>query len=142
MATSLISKVGFAVLCALPSWAWAQETLPDPTRPALALDTPVSAVATVREVLQSVIISSSHKAAIISGQTVALGENFGDSRLLEVNEGSVVLQNAEGKRVLALYPSVTIKPRQMAKKAELKNIAPVHKVAHKAAKKAATKERK
>jgi hypothetical protein len=135
-------KVCCAVLCVMPWLALAQESLPDPTRPAVSVDALPVAVSAVREILQSVIISPNHKAAIISGETVVLGDSFGDSRLLEVNEGAVVLQNAEGKRVLTLFPGVALKPTQVEKKVGQKNSAPIKKAAHKAAKSAVMKEGK
>jgi MSHA biogenesis protein MshK len=142
MATSLMRQVGCAALCVMPWLALAQESLPDPTRPAVSVDTLSVAVPAVREILQSVLISPNRKAAIISGETVALGDTFGDSRLLEVNEGAVLLQNSEGKRVLTLFPGVVLKPLQVAKKIESKNTAPIKKAAHKAAKSAVMKEGK
>ena len=45
--------------------------------------------------LQSTIISISRRAAIIDGKTVELWAKHGNARLIEVNEGSVVLQGAE-----------------------------------------------
>ena len=62
--------------------------------------------------LQSVIISPQYRAAIINGETVKLGDKSGDSRLVEVRENSVVLQNAHGRRVLELFPKVNIKKNE------------------------------
>lgn len=101
----------------------AAEPLPDPTRPSIDLSsTGASGAAEVVPVedvshgLQSIIISSQYRAAIINGETVSLGGKSGDSRLVEVRESSVVLQNAQGRRVLELFPKVNIKkndaPRQ------------------------------
>lgn len=96
------------------------ETLPDPTRPSIDLNSTgassVSDAVPVEPVahgLQSVIISSQYRAAIINGETVKLGEKSGDSRLVEVRENSVVLQNANGRRVLELFPKVNIKKNEM-----------------------------
>ena len=94
----------------------AAELLPDPTRPAIDLNS--TGVSGVPEVvpdedvshgLQSIIISPLFRAAIINGEKVNLGGKTGDSRLIEVRETSVVLQNAQGKRVLELFPKVNIK---------------------------------
>ena len=41
--------------------------------------------------LHSIIISKTRRAAIIDGQTVELGEEHGNAKLVEVNEGNVVL---------------------------------------------------
>lgn len=97
----------------------AAETLPDPTRPAIDLSSGVGAAETAAieaapKGLQSTIISPQYRAAIISGETVRLGGMFGDSRLIEVRESSVVLQNARGRRVLELFPKVNIKKSDAA----------------------------
>lgn len=98
----------------------AAEILPDPTRPAIDLNsTGASGVGeavpleAVPHGLQSVIISSQYRAAIINGETVKLGEKSGDSRLVEVRENSVVLQNANGRLVLELFPKVNIRKNEM-----------------------------
>ena len=59
--------------------------------------------------LQSVIISPQRRAAIINGETVELGAKIGGAKLIEVNEGGVVLQGIRGKRMLALFPGVSLK---------------------------------
>jgi len=56
--------------------------------------------------LQSTIISRTRRAAIIDGKTVELGEKHGDARLIQVNEGSVVLQSGQTLQVLRLFPDV------------------------------------
>ena len=57
-------------------------------------------------VLQSVMISPSLKAAIISGAMVRLGDKYGDAVLIKVAENEVVLKSGEGSQVLKLYPGV------------------------------------
>lgn len=96
------------------------EILPDPTRPAIDLNSTGASgvgeavpVEAVPQGLQSVIISPQYRAAIINGETVRLGDKSGDSRLIEVRENSVVLQNAHGRRVLELFPKVNIKKNEM-----------------------------
>ncbi|MFA6970324.1 MAG: hypothetical protein WC208_02880 [Gallionella sp.] len=87
------------------------EDLPDPTRPPAAIAVPVAAsgVADSQPAgLQSIIISRNRRAAIIDGETVELGKKHGDARLIEVNEGNVVLQNAQGRQMLTLFPDVKI----------------------------------
>jgi hypothetical protein len=112
-----------AVLLLCTSQMVAAEALPDPTRPAIDLNsTGAGGVAeavpvdSVSHGLQSIIISAQYRAAIINGEMVSLGGKSGDSRLVEVRESSVVLQNAQGRRVLELFPKVSIKkneaPRQ------------------------------
>lgn len=100
------------------------EFLPDPTKPAIDLSVSsnaggaglagaVSAASgveaqqtLVKQGLQSVIISPQRKAAVINGQMVELGDKVGDARLIEVRETSVILQGAQGRRTMELYPGV------------------------------------
>ena len=64
--------------------------------------------------LQSIIISPERRAAIINGKTVELGETIGKAKLVEVSASGVVLQNARGRRVLALFPGVNLIVRTSA----------------------------
>lgn len=93
------------------SAAAAAEELPDPTRPPASLAAPVAApageaVAKQPAALQSIIISKTRRAAIIGGETVELGGKYGDAKLIEVNEGNVVLHSAQGRQVMTLFPDV------------------------------------
>ncbi len=110
MATGLKTVLTALLLCAVQIAT--AESLPDPTRPAIDLRAGDSADVVSAEVappgLQSVIISPKYSAAIINGEMVVLGGKSGDSTLVEVREGSVVLQNAAGKRVLELFPRMGI----------------------------------
>ena len=85
------------------------ENLPDPTRP-LAVETyaPVAGDAAVRSgpVLQSVLISPRHKAAIISGETISLGGMYGSARVVKISEDGVVLNEGGSLQTLKLFPSV------------------------------------
>lgn len=107
------------LLCVVQGTAVA-EPLPDPTRPAIDLNSNGAAdavpVEDVSHGLQSIIISSQYRAAIINGEEVNLGGKFGDSRLVEVRESSVVLQNAQGRRVLELFPKVSIRKNETARR--------------------------
>ncbi|MDP1996690.1 MAG: hypothetical protein Q8J90_05795 [Gallionella sp.] len=84
--------------------------LADPTRPPAIIAEPVAAVSDATEIqptrLSSIIISKTRRAAIIDGETVELGDKHGDDRLIEVNEGGVVLKGAQGRQVLTLFPDV------------------------------------
>ena len=83
------------------------QTLRDPTRPppglggmqASAVQAPASG-----PVLQSVILSPSRHAAIISGRLVERGAYYGDALLVEVAQDRVVLRTGAGTQVLKLYP--------------------------------------
>jgi MSHA biogenesis protein MshK len=56
--------------------------------------------------LQSVMISPTRKAAIISGVLVKLGEKYGDAVLVKVAENEVVLRSGGANQVLKLHPGV------------------------------------
>ena len=114
MATSLRLLLSASLLCV--SLSAVAELLPDPTRPSIDLNAgSASEVVPTEDVahgLQSVIISPQYRAAIINGETVSLGGKSGDSRLVEIRESSVVLQNAQGRRVLELFPKVNIRKNE------------------------------
>lgn len=141
MAASLnrLLGAGWLLCMALPAQALEIELLSDPTRPVIGVVSATEAGAAntvhpvVKEGLQSVIISPQHRAAVINGVTVALGGKVGDATLVEVRESSVVLQGAQGRRVLELYPGVRMKradaatpkekkPAVLKNKKETKNI--------------------
>lgn len=115
MVTNLRMSLAASLLC-VPLTVTA-ETLPDPTQPAIDLGlgaaSGVAAEAAPAEAaprgLQSIIIAPQRRAAIINGETVVVGGKVGDSKLVEVRENSVVLQNAQGRRVVELFPKVSIK---------------------------------
>ena len=104
------------LLClALPALALEIELLSDPTRPAIGMPSAAdagggagSAIQPVHQGLQSVIISPQRRAAVIDGATVELGGKVGDATLIDVRESSVVLQGAQGRRVMELFPGVRI----------------------------------
>ncbi len=95
------------------------EELPDPTRPPSSIFAPAAGVAARQPMqnlssgLHTIIISKTRRAAIIDGQIVELGGEHGNARLVEVNEGGVVLQRAQGRQVLTLFPDVRITRRSV-----------------------------
>lgn len=93
-------------LVLLPASAQAQ-TLPDPTRPALG----ASQSGTVEESpggpqLQSVLISPRRKLAVINGQTLHVGESFGNAVVVKISAQEVVLKSGGELQVLKLFPGV------------------------------------
>jgi MSHA biogenesis protein MshK len=135
MASSFISvatapRWAAAIICILLSAISSlhAEDLPDPTRPPSSIFSPAVGVGIGREAAESrasglhtIIISDTRRAAIINGQTVELGGEYGNARLIEVNEGGVVLQRAQSRQVLTLFPDVkmTRKASSDKKPAEL-----------------------
>ncbi len=109
------SWVLFSVLCGISSPLAAQD-LRDPTQPPAGVYDGQGGQGAANVIrpranngLQSVIISPQRRAAIINGETVELGAKIGGAKLIEVNEGGVVLQGNRGKRMLALFPGVNLK---------------------------------
>jgi hypothetical protein len=114
------------------------EELPDPTRPPSGIFATGAGTGggagTVREAaenrstgLRTIIISDTRRAAIIDGKTVELGGEHGGAKLIEVNEGSVVMQRAQSRQVLALFPDVKITRKDTPDQESAKKESP-HKV--------------
>jgi len=86
----------------------AAQALTDPTRPPLELMSTAAvgaaAGAAPHTPLQSIILSSARKGAIISGQYVPLGGAFGNSTLVKITATEVTLKSDQGLEVLQLYP--------------------------------------
>jgi MSHA biogenesis protein MshK len=101
----------FAALSLYCALAAAQ--MRDPTRPPPGMGGEQAAVARAPSggpVLQSVILSPTRRAAIISGQLVERGAYYGDALLADVAQDYVVLRSAAGLQVLKLYPGVEKRP--------------------------------
>jgi len=97
-----------AAMLLVPMAALSQ-AMTDPTRPPGAYatgDPDAGGEAGGGPVLQSVMISPTRKAAIISGEMVKLGEKFGDAVLVKVAENEVVLKTGDATQVLKMYPGV------------------------------------
>jgi hypothetical protein len=104
------SKLFIVISLLFTVGAYAEE-LADPTKPPASLSAPASVTGEVAVVkpagLQSILISKQRRAAIIDGETVELGGIHGAAKLIEVNEGNVVLRSAQGRQVLSLFPDVS-----------------------------------
>jgi hypothetical protein len=101
-------NVSTAVLLMVSVCAGAQP-LTDPTRPPAAGFTGVDASAATDPgglVLQSVMLSSARRSAIISGERVELGGRIADATLVQISEHEVTLKGASGTQVLKMYPGV------------------------------------
>jgi MSHA biogenesis protein MshK len=83
------------------------QTINDPTRPPGAVSSADNEPEQARApVLQSVLITPTHRAAIINGQRVELGGRYGEARVLKITETEVVLRSVAGTEVLKMYPNV------------------------------------
>lgn len=96
-----------AVLCHAPTWA-GDEALPDPTRPANVSPDVTDGISNdqVLPQLQSVLISPRRRVAVISGQTLHLGEKFGAATVVKITESEVHLKNGTELQKLKLYPDI------------------------------------
>ena len=120
----LAQAIAAAATLALSAGSSAQ-ALTDPTRPPLELMSAATAAATARTPLQSILLSSTRKGAIINGQYVALGGTYGRARLVKITATEVTLKGDQGLEVLQLYPpmektsaasSVERKPEKVVKR--------------------------
>ncbi|OGQ50937.1 MAG: hypothetical protein A3J24_11250, partial [Deltaproteobacteria bacterium RIFCSPLOWO2_02_FULL_53_8] len=109
----------FVVCCLLSAACFLMSSLGcageliDPTRPPAIITIPATAIAGgPPSGLQSIIISKKRRAAIIDGETVELRGKHGDATLIEVSETGVVLQGAQGRQVLTLFPDVKIMQKE------------------------------
>ena len=86
------------------------ETLVDPTRPPASVSSGdlhgTNPAAQSGPVLQSILISPVRTVAIISGQTVRVGDRIGDAQVAKITENEVILRSGKGLQTLKLFPSV------------------------------------
>jgi hypothetical protein len=105
MADRLMLMQAVAVAVALlVSTASTAQTLADPTRPPLELLSAATTGAAPHTPLQSILLSSARKGAIINGQYVALGGVYGKAKLVKITATEVTLKSEQGLEVLQLYP--------------------------------------
>jgi MSHA biogenesis protein MshK len=97
---------GFAALAALQASA---QALVDPTRPPNAPSGEADAIP-VGPQLQSILIASNRRLAIIDGTTVTVGGMVGEAKVVRITETEVTLQNGDETAVLKLYPGVDKQP--------------------------------
>jgi MSHA biogenesis protein MshK len=102
-----------AALVTLASFtAFAQKLTVDPMRPPAGIG--AGAANGERDAgggmrLQTVVISPTQRAAIISGVMVKLGEKYGDAVLVRVAESEVVLKRGGVEQVLRIHPDVDMR---------------------------------
>lgn len=81
----------------------------DPTRPPPGIYEPESGDAAKGPVLQSIMITSTERSAIIGGERVKLGGKYGDARVINITENEVVLRSPAGTETLRMYPDIDMK---------------------------------
>jgi len=99
----LARAIAAAAALALSAGSTAQ-ALTDPTRPPRELMSAATAGTAPRTPLQSILLSSARKGAIINGQYVALGGTYGKAKLVKITPTEVTLRSDQGLEVLQLYP--------------------------------------
>lgn len=82
------------------------ENLPDPTRPPNTLTVGDAEPAPSGPELQSILVASNRRVAVINGQTVQVGDKVGDAKVFKISETEVVLKNDKEVRVLKLFPEI------------------------------------
>ena len=87
------------------------QALTDPTRPPLQLMMSAAGVdkagaeeAPERPRLESILLSSARRGAIINGQYVALGGSYGKAVMVDISATAVTLKTGKELEVLQLYP--------------------------------------
>jgi MSHA biogenesis protein MshK len=98
----------FALCLALASAGVAAQVINDPTRPPVSFG-PGEPDTGGGIMLQSVLISPTHRAAIINGVLVPVGGKYGGAVLVEVTEKAAVLRSGGTRQVLKLYPGVDMR---------------------------------
>lgn len=107
-AVTLTARWACALVLGASSAAGAQPGLPDPTRPPLVARpaASISASESSVPVLQSVLIARDRRSAVISGETVTVGQRYGGARVVRITETEVVLKGNDGVTTLKLFPEV------------------------------------
>jgi MSHA biogenesis protein MshK len=104
----LAQLAGVFCLALLSAGAAAQ--MNDPTRPPSSFGTGEPDTGGGGGILlQSVVISPTHRSAIINGVLVPLGGKYGGAVLVEVTEKEAVLRSGGTRQVLKLHPGVEMK---------------------------------
>jgi hypothetical protein len=105
LASALVAA--FAALAALQAGA---QALVDPTRPPNAPAGDADVMIPSGPQLQSILIASNRRLAIINGATVSLGDMLGEAKVVRITASEVTLQRGEETEVLKLYPGIDKQP--------------------------------
>jgi len=98
-----------AALFALPAAVAAE--LVDPTKPPASIVGDVGTEAdSGAPVLQSVLIGAGRREAVINGQTVRVGQKYGEARVVKIAESEVILRTGKEMQVLKLFPNIEKRP--------------------------------
>lgn len=98
----------------LMSPAWADDSfarLADPTRPSSVSSIPEAVEYSSGPVLQSTLISSGSRRAVIGGRSYNVGEKVGNAVITDIQPYEVVLKQANRETRLRLLPKLAKQPR-------------------------------
>jgi phosphohistidine phosphatase SixA len=110
-----------AMLLAAAASAQGSMPLADPTRPPtvgreIAAEA-AEAATPVGPRLESVLISPTRRAVVISGQAVAAGGRYGEATVETITESAVVLRYPDRRQTLQLMPGLSKRERGLAETA-------------------------
>jgi hypothetical protein len=98
-------RFGFGFLILMLGIGIARAEIYDPTRPYTGH--PDTVTPGSGSLLQSTLVSSADRRAVIAGQTYRVGEKYGQETLVAIRPYEVVLRKADGsERVLRMLPKV------------------------------------
>ncbi len=99
----------------------ARQALPDPTKPAIGVIQPLGGADNPGGPhLQSILISPKRKLAVINGQTLHVGDTFGNAVVVKISAQEVVLKSGGELQVLKLFPDVEKRKSSAGKAASQK----------------------
>jgi hypothetical protein len=121
MSRDSVGRLFAAAMFAAGAQSAFAQGIADPTLPPAGFSAGENAEEAVRgPVLQSIMIRPHSRSAIISGERVTLGGNYGNARVAAIRETEVVLRSNSGTETLRLYPDVQMKPSKSAGRPALK----------------------
>ena len=102
-------RVAMLALLGIASSFVHAENLRDPTRPPASFGAPPAEGIAPRSPtpkLQSVLIGPGRAIAVISGQTVKVGDSVDGAKVVAIREGEVVLRTGKDLQTLKLFPGI------------------------------------
>jgi MSHA biogenesis protein MshK len=111
--TPLLCGLLLALLAGQATAHAAGAVLRDPTRPPALLAAPAEAPKATTPVVESVIITSHVRAAVIDGRWVEVGSRVGDARIVGITEREVTLATGTRMETLRVYPRIGIEPIEL-----------------------------
>jgi MSHA biogenesis protein MshK len=105
---SPVARFSAALATMLAAASAGAQVLTDPTRPPAYVEPGGAPQQGARTQLQSVLIATGRRIAVINGSAVPLGGTVGDARVVKITESEVVLRRGEETEVLKMFPGVDL----------------------------------